>query len=186
MRQQKIVITGGPATGKTSLIKELEAREYHCFHEVIRALTEKAKQEKNTEKFTTNPIAVVDDSLAFNKKILDARIAHYKASQELNKELIFFDRGIPDVLGYMDFFNQPYDRTFTRPCVKNTYDHIFILPPWEEIFVTDGERFESYEEALQIHFFLQKIYEHFGYDCISVPFGTVEKRVDFILDQIEA
>ena len=67
----------------------------------------------------------------------------------------------------MDFFNQPYDLSFTKPCIKNTYDHIFILPPWEEIFVSDGERFETYEEALQIHFFLEKIYEHFEDDTTT-------------------
>lgn len=186
MKQQKIVITGGPATGKTSLIKALEKRNFFCFHEVIRELTHAAKQEKNTDAFTTNPIAVVEDSLGFNKKILEARIAHYQASKELDHPLVFFDRGIPDVLGYMDFFNQSYDHAFTKPCIKNTYDYIFILPPWEEIFISDGERFETYEEALQIHFYLEKIYEYFGYECISVPFGTVAERVDFMLDQIDS
>ena len=186
MRQQKIVITGGPATGKTSLIKELEARKYYCFHEVIRELTNEAKLEKNADSFSTNPIAVVDDSLGFNKKILNARIAHYEASKDLDHSVVFFDRGIPDVLGYMDFFNQPYDHSFTKPCIKNPYDHIFILPPWEEIFVSDGERFETYEEALQIHFFLEKVYEHFGYTCITVPFGSIDERVDFMLDLIDS
>lgn len=186
MTQQKIVITGGPATGKTSLIKELETRDYYCFHEVIRELTNQAKQEKNTEVFNTNPIAIVDDSLGFNRKILNARIKHYQAALQLDQKLVFFDRGIPDVLGYMDYYKQPYDHTFTKPCIKNTYDHIFILPPWEEIFVSDGERFETYEEALQIHFFLEGIYEHFGYKCIKVPFGSVKERVNFILDQMKS
>lgn len=184
MIQQKVVITGGPATGKTSLIKELESRELYCFHEVIREMTLEAKDKENTKKFNTNPIAVVEDSLSFNRKILNARIKHFEVSNQLSNEIVFFDRGIPDVLGYMDFYNQPYDSSFTEPCLNNIYDWIFILPPWEEIYASDDERFESYEEALQIHFFLEKIYEQFGYSCIKVPFGPIEERVDFILERI--
>ena len=184
MTQQKIVITGGPATGKTSLILELEHRNFYCFHEVIREMTMQAKNKEQPEKFDTNPIAVVDDPLGFNKKILKARIAHFEASHKLDDNYVFFDRGIPDVLGYMDFYKQPYDSSFTKPCRKNIYDAIFILPPWEEIYVSDSERFESYEEALQIHFFLEKIYERFGYNVIKVPFGSIQDRVDFILQQV--
>ena len=68
--QQKIVITGGPGTGKTSIIKELEKRNYFCYHEVIRELTLEAKKEGSLTDLSTNPIAKVDDSLGFNLKIL--------------------------------------------------------------------------------------------------------------------
>lgn len=183
--QQKIVITGGPGTGKTSVIKELENRDFFCFHEVIREITHKAKEAIGSTNFDTNPIALVDDSLSFNKKILDGRIQHYKDAENIDLSVVFFDRGIPDVLGYMDFFKQSYDSSFTKPCRKYVYDIIFTLPPWEEIYIQDNERFESYEEALQIHLFLEKVYEQFGYQLVSVPFGTISERVDFILNTIK-
>ena len=39
---KRIVITGGPGTGKTALVRELENRGYDCFHEIIREMTEAA------------------------------------------------------------------------------------------------------------------------------------------------
>lgn len=182
--QEKIVITGGPGTGKTSIIKELDKRNYFCYHEVIRELTLEAKNEGTLEDFSTNPIAKVNDSLGFNLKLLHGRINQFKDSNNLEDKIIFFDRGVGDVLGYMDYFQQSYDEVFTDACKEHTYTKIFILPPWEEIYISDNERFESYDEAVEIHFALKKIYEFFGYEIIEVPFGTVKERTDYILEAI--
>lgn len=180
--QQRIVITGGPGTGKTSIIKELEKRNYFCFHEVVRELTLEAKNKGSLTDLSTNPIANVDDSMNFNLKILNGRIKQYKDSYNLKDEIIFFDRGIADVLGYMDYFKQPYDDIFIKPCEENKYTKIIILPPWKDIYISDDERFESYEEAVEIHFALENIYKKLGYEVIDLPFGAVNERTDYILD----
>jgi predicted ATPase len=182
--QQKIVITGGPGTGKTSIIKELEKRNYFCYHEVIRELTLEAKKEGSLTDLSTNPIAKVDDSLGFNLKILNGRINQFKDSYNLKDNIIFFDRGIADVLGYMDYFKQSYDDAFIKPCEENKYTKIIVLPPWEDIYISDGERFESYEEAVEIHIALENIYKKFEYEILVVPFGTIEERTSFILDSL--
>ncbi|MFT4683744.1 MAG: putative ATPase [Urechidicola sp.] len=182
--QQKIVITGGPGTGKTSIIKELEKRNYFCYHEVIRELTLEAKKEGSLTDLSTNPIAKVDDSLGFNLKILNGRINQFKDSYNLKDNVIFFDRGIADVLGYMDYFKQSYDDVFIKPCEENKYTKIIVLPPWEDIYISDGERFESYKEAVEIHIALENIYKKFEYEILVVPFGTIEERTSFILDSL--
>ena len=162
--QKKIVITGGPGTGKTSIIKELERRNYFCYHEVIRELTLEAKNEGNLKDLSTNPIAEVDDSMGFNLKILNGRINQFKDSKSKKDTIIFFDRGIADVLGYMDYFQQSYDDKFINSCKENRYTKIIVLPPWEGIYISDDERFESYEEAVEIHSALENIYKKFNYD----------------------
>jgi predicted ATPase len=182
--QEKIVITGGPGTGKTSIIKELDKRNYFCYQEVIRELTLEAKNEGNLEDLSTNPIAKVNDSLGFNLKLLNGRINQFKDSNNLEDKIVFFDRGVADVLGYMDYFQQSYNAIFTDACKENMYTKIFLLPPWEDIYVSDNERFESYKESVEIHFALRKIYENFGYTIIEVPFGTVKERTDYILESL--
>ncbi len=185
MMQQKIVITGGPGTGKTSIIKELERRNYFCYHEVIRELTLEAKEQGNLTDLSTNPIAKVDDSMSFNLKILNGRINQFKDALKKKDNLIFFDRGIADVLAYMDFFKQPYDAIFTEPCKTHRYTKIIILPPWKAIYTSDEERFESYEEAVEIHYALENSYKKFGYDIVEIPFGNVKERTDFLLDSLK-
>lgn len=185
MNTKKIVITGGPSTGKTAVIDALERKGYRCQEEVIRAMT-LAKKEANSDLiFESNPIVSVDDPAAFNEMILNARIAQYESSLELLDELIFFDRGIPDVLAYMDCFNQEYGESYKEACIKNTYDCIFLMPPWKEIHVNDSGRFESFDESLKVNDCLKNSYTSFGYDVQIVPKDTIAKRIDFILKHIK-
>jgi predicted ATPase len=58
------------------------------------------------------------------------------------------------------------------------------LPPWEEIYVSDQERYENFEQAQLIHDHLVETYEKYGYELIEVPKDTLDKRILFILEQI--
>ncbi|MGB5361851.1 MAG: ATP-binding protein [Aureibaculum sp.] len=184
MKTSKIVITGGPSTGKTAVIEQLEKDGFYCLHEVIRDMTTEEKTQGEKLEMVSNPIVSVPDPKAFNLKILHARIAQYRSALESPRNMVFFDRGIPDVLAYMDCFQQSYEAEFTLACESHRYDHIFLMPPWKEIHVTDEERFESFEEALQIHDCLANAYENLSYSVTHVPKGSIQERVQFILDQI--
>jgi predicted ATPase len=180
----KVVITGAPGTGKTSIINGLESKGHYCFHEIIRDMTSNAKKESDSEAFVSNPLVFVEDALQFNKDLLSGRALHYKNSLELNVPVSFFDRGIPDVLAYMDFFEQTYDEEFISACDNHRYDHIFVVPPWQEIYVSDNERLETFGEAEKIHDALINTYTKFGYDPIIVPKRPVLDRIGFILDTL--
>jgi len=186
LKLSRTVITGAPGTGKTSVIKVLEARGFYCFHEVIRDMTAKARQEEPKKEHVSNPLVFVKDPYTFNKDLLNARLAHYKQVETLEKGPYFFDRGIHDVLAYMDFFNQEYGKEFEKTCQENTYDTVFILPPWEEIYISDHERLETFEESEAIHDQLLSTYKRFGHTPINVPKTTVNERVSFILEQLNA
>lgn len=184
MKNHKVVITGAPGTGKTSIINGLEGQGHQCFHEIIRDMTLKAKKEGTSEAFVSNPLVFVDDALQFNKDLLYGRAKHYKSSLGLKVPVSFFDRGIPDVLAYMDFFDQSYDHEFIDVAKNHRYDSIFVVPPWKEIYVSDNERLETFDEAEQIHNALMNTYTRFGYSPVLVPKDPVEERVSFILDHL--
>lgn len=185
MSAKRIVITGGPSTGKTSVIEELERTGHLCLHEVIRAMTLQEKTEGENVTMVTNPIISVSDPMQFNLKVLNARIAQFNDAIKAKSEIVFFDRGIPDVLAYMDCFAQSYDSLFKNACDIMRYDHVFLMPPWAEIHVNDNERFESFEESLRIYDCLKTSYENFSYEVIIVPKGSVSKRIDFIMNHLK-
>jgi predicted ATPase len=185
LETKRIVITGGPSTGKTAVIDKLEAMGYTCLHEVIRSMTLEEKKQDSDLSFKTNPIVSVADPMAFNISILEARIAQYKSSAITSEELVFFDRGIPDVLAYMDCFNQNYNKKFINACKSNKYDIIFIMPPWQEIHVSDSGRFETFEESVMINDCLVNSYSSYGYDVKIVPKDSITNRVEFILKHIK-
>lgn len=179
---KKVVITGAPGTGKTVVIKELESRGYHCYHEIIRDMTAAAKINKNLSKEVSNPLVFVADPLAFNKALLKGRESDFDQSLNIKDSICFFDRGIPDVLAYMDYFKQPYPTYFKTTCKESRYDLVFVLPPWKEIFKSDNERLESFKEAQEIHQQLLTTYKRFGYSPIELPKNSITERVSFVLE----
>ncbi len=183
IRSKRIVITGGPGTGKTALIRHLEASGYYCLHEIIREMTLEAKN-NGTAKAITNPLAFVPDPLDFNRKILQGRIQQFWHAEDLQDPIVFYDRGIPDVIAYMRYFEQEYDHSFQEPCEELRYDKAVVLPPWKAIYRQDEERMERFEEAVEIHHLLVDTYENCGYEVLRLEPGTLEERAAGLLEMI--
>ncbi len=175
MHTTKIVITGGPGTGKSSIINGLIKRGYFCLEEISRQVTLEARKEGTEQLFLTNP-------LLFSQKILTARKQQFADAENSTKSLIFFDRGMPDVLAYMNFIGDSYPEEFVNECKNHSYDAVFVLKPWKAIFKSDSERYETFEQAVEIHDFLIDIYGQFNYQLNDVPFGTIDERIDYILN----
>ena len=175
---RRIVITGGPSTGKTSVINELIARGYKCLEEISRQITREARQNGIEQLFLADPIL-------FSEKLLDGRKAQYHEALSYDAhDFIFLDRGIPDVVAYMEYSGDSYPSHFTEACEKYPYDQVFILAPWQEIYKSDSERYENFEQALMIHDQLLSTYRKYGYDLLVVPFESISNRADFILNNL--
>jgi len=173
--QQKIVITGGPGTGKSTVIEELERRGFVCVHEISRQIILNAQQNGIDQLFLTDP-------LLFSKLLLEGRTQQYIDANKLTSEILFFDRGLPDIHSYMNYTNTSYPNVYIDSCKKYKYSKVFLMPPWKDIYTTDNERYESFDESLKIYKSIKKGYSQLGYDFIEVPFGSVKFRTDFILD----
>jgi predicted ATPase len=61
-----------------------------------------------------------------------------------------------------------------------------MLPPWKEIYTSDNERYESFEQAISIHHQLKKVYKEIGYEISIVPFGSISERTNYILDSLKS
>ncbi len=157
---------------------------FSCFHEVIRAMTANARKDKTSGAQVSNPLVFVKDPYQFNLNLLHGRINQFDDALKLNAEVCFFDRGIPDVLAYMDYFKQDYGAVFNEASEKNQYDSVFIVPPWKEIYISDNERLETYTESMALHDHLMETYCRFGFSPILVPKLSVQKRIHFILEAL--
>jgi len=185
LQPKRVVITGGPGTGKTSVIQALESSGFHCFHEVIRDLTLRARLEETPDIQRTNPLAFVSDPHDFNRRLLEGRMRHFGQASGMARPVVFYDRGLPDVLGYMDYFGQKYGPDYTSACRENRYDKVLLLPPWKAIYISDNERLESFEEAAEIHHYLSATYERYGYQPVPIPEDSVSGRVAHILEELK-
>ena len=113
------VITGGPATGKTTVINLLSERGFKTTIEHARHYIDTLKDEGNTvEEIRAN-------KRKFQLGILDMQI---NQEAELNAaDLVFLDRAIPDAMAYYQFLNLEYDKKLLDAVEKASYKKIFIL-----------------------------------------------------------
>ena len=172
---KRIVITGAPGSGKTTLIKALEFEGYSCFNEYSRKIIQIWKDKGLNSFFKEKPEV-------FSSKILKGRKRQYKDSLKIKKSknnLIFFDRGIYDVYAYLYSINDAY--TFPSKLIKYNYQKIFILNPWKEIYSNDNERIENYNSSVKIDEAIKYTYRKYGFKLINVPKTTVKKRIKFII-----
>lgn len=172
-----VVLTGAPGVGKTTLVNELRASGLTCVDEPAREILaeQRAKNsdgipERNPKKFTS---------------LLMARsIREYERYQE-ESDLIVFDRGVIDSIGYATLFG--IDTTVLQEAGLNyRYNsRVFVLSPWQEIYLTDEERKMSFVATIQFHKQILEAYEKFNYELIEVPKVSVKERAQFIIDKLE-
>lgn len=177
MEKQKIVITGGPSSGKTSLIDVLMHKNFSCFPEISREISIEAQKKGIEHLFVENPIG-------FSEKVLEGRLKQFELANQMSNEVIFFDRGIPDVEAYLGFSEKNHSIDFETINAENRYSKIFILPPWEAIHENDAVRYESFAQAQEIYNHIKSTYEKYGYEIIEIPKVSIENRISFILNAL--
>ncbi|MBU3682313.1 MAG: ATPase, partial [Flavobacterium sp.] len=148
-----------------------------CYPEISRQVTLEARKQGIEQLFLEKP-------LLFSELLLEGRVNQYKNALEEPHNLVFIDRGIPDVLAYMHYIGDSYPSHFDAACKEHIYSKIFLLPPWEEIYESDEARYENFEQARLIAHHLVETYQHYGYELIEVPKAPTADRVAFILQSL--
>lgn len=173
----RVVITGGPGTGKSSIIESLKKMNFNVFNESSREVTKKYKNNDSEQYFLSNPID-------FSNILMDKRKKQFEEGSKSKNDYFFYDRGIPDILAYLNFKKIEYKSSMMKEILKYNYDTIFIAEPWEAIYTNDSERYETYNELLEIDFHIKKMYKQLGYKIIILPKKSVNDRVTFILKTV--
>lgn len=167
------VITGGPGVGKTTLLRELERRGFSCVPEVAREIIRQQVASGGDAVPWTN-------TARYTELMLQHSIEVYKANGSAASP-IFFDRGIPDVLCYARLIGLEGSAGIEVACEKYRYNRmVFIAPPWREIYSTDDERKQSFDEAVRTHEVMVEAYRSCGYQLIELPRVSVEERAEFV------
>jgi predicted ATPase len=98
---------------------------------------------------------------------------------------VIFDRGVPDVLGYLRLNGLSIPSHVVRAAETFRYHHrVFVAPPWPEIFAPDAERKQSFQEAQTTYEAMVETYSALGYRLIPLPLESVQERVQFVLAAI--
>ena len=179
MKKKRIVISGSPGAGKTTLVEELKKLGYPTFDEYSRTLIEAAKKEGKNQYFLSDP-------QEFSEALFTGRKKQFEAFEELqiDSRFVFFDRGIHDIYAYLMAIGK--DSQFWHDRVsKFQYDLVFLLAPWKKIYKIDAQRTETFEEAMHYFPFIKTVYDQ-THKIILIPEGSVASRIAFIQAKLKS
>jgi len=175
----RVVLSGSPGGGKTSLINALKKNHYAAFEEYSRSLIQSARENGTENLF-------LEDPLYFSEQLFLGRQKQFEAASQYAKpknNIVFYDRGVHDVYAYLLAIDKA--TPFWKKKVEAfTYDFVFLVPPWEEIYTPDEQRLETFEEAAYYYPFLKETYE-VQHRVVELPYTSIAARVDFITSYIQ-
>lgn len=98
---------------------------------------------------------------------------------------IIFDRGIPDVIGYLRLCGLPVPAPVLRAAELRRYaSRVFIAPPWPAIFEQDTERKQTLAEAEATYHAMVVAYFGLGYELVTLPLAPIAERAKFVRERI--
>jgi len=171
------IISGGPGSGKTSLLQALAQQGIPCMPEAGRAIIQDQLAIGGSALPWANKTAFADLMLSWD-------IRSFRDAQALTGPVLF-DRGIPDVMGYLLLSNLPVPAPLEKAVHTFRYNQrVFLAPPWPEIYTRDTERKQSPEEAIATFSTLSELYKNLGYETLNLPLVPVGERVQFVLTHL--
>lgn len=175
----KFIFSGGPGCGKTTVLLALQTMGYQVCPEAYCALYREARVNGTLNKFC--------EDLIYQRYLIMQR--HEDQESQLDPARpAFLDRSIPDVIFYGNYFNVAIPEDLIQKFERHKADYaivFFFEPVPAYLYQPTDVRLESRAEALKIHQALLAGYEHQGFKIVHVPFDAIEKRVKFILNEIQ-
>ena len=168
------VITGGPSSGKTTVLQELSRLGYLIYPETARVFIDQEMAKGKSLK------EIRGNEAKFQREVLKAKIEVEKTAPK--DKIVFFDRAIPDSIAYYQISGLDPKKVL-KFCQEKTYRKIFFL---EQLpFENDYARTEDKKTIKNLNKLLRGGYKNLGYSVINIPAIPVKGRVKKILIEIK-
>jgi predicted ATPase len=173
----RVVFTGGPGVGKTTLLLALQARGYTIVGDSARAII----QDRRRRGLSPRP-----NAFEFAQEVLRMDVESY-ARHAATSDLVFFDRSVLDALGMLNHVTPLSESELGTWLSQYQYNSkVFVFPPWEATYTNDAERDHTFEHVEAVHRSVQGWYRRCQYQVVEVPRVPVPERCAYVLQALES
>jgi predicted ATPase len=164
------VLTGAPGAGKTTLLDAAAQAGFATSPEVARQLLQ-----------TPGGMELrAGDPLGFAEAMAEAHAREYERHASASGPVLF-DRGFPDVVGFLDVSGLPVPKSVDQVCRTMRYHGpILRAPAWAEIYVQDAERIQDWAQAVASDEAVTAAWRRYGYAVTDLPLVGVGERLAFL------
>lgn len=183
---KKIVLTGGPFSGKSTLISELEFLGYPIVQEAALLVIDDLNEEMGVAaqiKFRQENLDKIQEMI-YEKQV---KLENHAISQAIknNFDFIICDRGVYDGLAYYKLFEKSPHKNLIEKIETHKYDHVFVcevLPNFDSR--SDTGRFEDAESSKKLSNYSYDIYSRVTPNILWLPVMSIDERLNFVIDSI--
>jgi len=170
---QWYVFTGGPCSGKSTMLAEFEKNGFRVVPESAGAVIAEAIAAGKT----INEARA--DEIAFQYSVMERQM---NCERDLPPDaLLLLDRALPDSAAYHAYLGLNPDEIMVH-CKRNLYKKIFLMELLP--FQRGDARTEDARAAENIHQHIKETYQRLGYTIISVPAMPIEQRFLFVRSRL--
>lgn len=181
----KVIISGGPSTGKSTAFEALrEIYPNALFMEEAAERVIQAELEKQSKDPEYVPIMPVTSYRAFAPLVISQQVKQ-EESIPPDTELAFMDRCIIDNLGYLAYNGISEHTSMIRRHARRAGYTIAFFCEWLDKFERTTIRRETPEQGLAIHQHLQAAYESVDIPLVYLPAVSVEERLTIIKQTLD-
>lgn len=172
----KYVFTGGPHTGKTSLLKEFGKLGFQTVPEAAFIVT-------TTNLKTKSTVLPWIERDAYQSQVLAKQLDLEKALKPHPNA--FLDRGVHDGLAYYVLDNLKPPLSLVKEAKQHLYTLVFLL---HEVpgYQINAVRKENQEQRNRLSQLFRQVYTQFGHKVIELPPVPLAERVKAVLGYISS
>ena len=171
----KVVLTGGPCAGKTTLAQALSRTGASLVAEAALQVIDALRDELGAEEEARWRRA---HAVEFQRRIARLQVASEQMGVATGATRVVCDRGLPDGIAYLRHFGVTPPDDLWRLARDARYDAVFLLDTLSEFRPRpETGRLEDHEASLSLRHELSAVYRELGHAPILIPALPVEERV---------